>query len=498
MDVTRIKGIKLGLYVFLCICLFIIFYFRYLDLRAGSPTRVDLSTHVLIVENLKNLNFFPGWNKSTVGRHSVSKYLPVYHGLIAYHAAAILLEKLGIPLLGAFLLLMDISLIVILWIFYKIFDSSKAPLLNQVLAIGILLGMFLPNFAQGVESGFLGQIFSIALWMLAYWQWKSGRRHLAAAVVLVAILSYPDFLLWLLPVFILSRKNIRWFWRLCFLIIWVLLVLTVYHRIALAGTDVYSIYPLIFLTIANIFFAKDLRKIKPAEAVAVISFNLVCILFLALHINNMNFSYYAFKFSAPAAVFLGAMVLFVPLKNFRGLLFISMLLLFFPSLGGFNWRTIAHYLRHPVINNAYFQRAQNLKRTLDDLTQKGFCKSQDTLFIPNQEALYIPNNDNDKLINRGNSFLIPNALFLNFELYGFSFVNPNLNKMFWSPIGSVSTAIQALEKNQFFAKIEKGHLDAPICFVVPERFQSSIDSLSNVEVVKKTDGILFVRKQPSI
>jgi hypothetical protein len=368
-------------------CLSILFFnYRYLAPEAGISTRSpDYSTHIAIEQHLKNGLLFPELGKTEKGIHAVSKYLPVYHGLLGFHVSALLLEAIGIPLPGAYLFLMDLSLLICLLFFASVLrqEMKREKRWEHLVAVLTIATIFISNFTRAIDEAFFAQIMSYALLVLAWQMWGWQKRNWSIFFFLFAMGTYPDFLIWVLPVLIFNQRvRLHWAFRVGLGFIWAGLMYTLFTRRNLPGADAVSLYPLMFLPLILALFWKSLQQERRTFFLCLVSFNIVVIGFLVATQSNYTWGYYALKLTYPAVFFLVYAFATMPLlKSSRGRALLAVYVYFFWSSPENFWPLGTRYFeRNEVMNNKFYSSVLKTKDTLANLDGK--CSPTHTLVLP--------------------------------------------------------------------------------------------------------------------
>lgn len=364
------------------------FQYRYLAPEAGVNARSpDYSNHISIEEHLKEGQLFPELDKSKKGLHAVSIYLPVYHGLLGFHSVAWLLEFMGIPLPGAYQLIMDICLAIYLIFFVSLIyrEYKQERRWEQLLAVFTICTIFISNFAGAVEAAFFSQLMSYALCLVGWYFWTTQKKRMSIFIFFCAIFTYPDFLIWLIP-FLVFTKTIRFPLILRFFLglVWCALIGVLYSRRNLVGPEAMSLYPLMFLPLVLLLFWSKLRDEKNVFFVLLLSYSVVVLGFLFASQSHFTWSYYAIKLTYPAVFFLiYAFAKLRLLDNSRGWLLIGLYLIFFWNFADVNFKSITSYFsRSELIDNKFYSVMKETKKTVETLSEA--CNPGHTLVLPHE------------------------------------------------------------------------------------------------------------------
>ncbi|WP_168196657.1 hypothetical protein [Bdellovibrio sp. ZAP7] len=470
----------------------IIFPSRYLGSTSGvSTTGGDYSVHLNINAHIDNLDLFPSLSDKTESLHSVSKYLPIYHGLLGFHITAKFLEFMGIPLPGAYGLIMDLSLLTILLIFLFIAIDNinrKDILIPFALSILTVL-LFIKYFLTAVDAAYYSQLFSHALISLAVYLFTLQKRRSALVLISFAIFCYPDFLLWFIPVALFS-KRCRSFRPILFGILLILAVVP-FKRANLSGPTLTSA-SVYFTTLAFIiFFISGIWNWNRNAAILAGAF---AVYSLSLYLGTMKFSnpsYYAVKLTGFSYLLLPYLLLTVPIR----LTFLRKLVLAAIAFALVYEVSSSHYDIQPFVSNSgNFQNLDYLRAKNASIEiQKnlaGKCIDRTTYKIPAQDK---------------NSFLSLaafNGVLTSFDIYSLNLKSSWLNNFYNGGInGSQGMLIQDLlnENLSVWVKkleteIQRTNLDPDFCLASPKNQASFFAKSQYFE--KLYEGAQFVYFKP--
>jgi hypothetical protein len=482
----------IAIVIFFCLGVFF-FNYRYLMPEAGIASRSpDYSTHISIEQHLKEGQLFPEFGKAEKGLHAVSNYLPIYHGLLGFHATAWLLELLGMPLPGAYLFLMDLSLAVCLLFFGSLLlQELKRERRWEFLAVILTIAtIFISNFTRAVDQAFFPQIMAYALLILAWQLWGTERRILGYFLVMFAIGTYPDFLIWALPVLIFDKRiSLQIAFRVGLGLIWTTLIYTLFTRKNLPGPDAVSLYPLVFLPILVGLFWKSLHQGQRTFLLCLISYTTVTIGFLIASQSNFTWSYYALKLTYPSVFFLLYALIKLPLvKSRRGRSFIAIYVFFFWGFSDVSWSSVARYFaRNDIVNNKTYSSMLTTKSTIEQLD--GQCQPDQTLVLPSQSD--IPPGTEVML-----GLWARNSLLLNSDIYSGFFKDSTLRAVFGKFLDFEKFyRNESLPGNQrFFSTLKRSlPLEHDICIVSPESERSLFNGNPCFVILKEEGGQIYAQ-----
>lgn len=167
---------------------------RYFQSDPGHPSRGewDTAVHIGIVNHILDGNFFPEWNKPETTVHAVSKYLPLYHGIIGSHLLVALLVLLGLSIPVSMLVISDMALLsVALGMF---FVSKRSPFFTAI----VFLLIVVPSFAHMNNQGFFSLVVGSAFTFLGLCLFLKERVLPGYLMIALSFFCYPDSAIWIL------------------------------------------------------------------------------------------------------------------------------------------------------------------------------------------------------------------------------------------------------------------------------------------------------------
>lgn len=443
----------------------------------------DYATHIAIEEHIKQGNLFPEFHKEVKGINSVHQFLPVYHGLVGFHLSAWFLESLGLLLPGAYGFLMDLSLLLLFVGFLFVLQQIdyRERWLEVLVGFLLFLSMVPYQFSRGVEDAFFSQLYSYSFFILALYFYLKQHLKLAIGLLLVAAITYPDVLLWLLPAFILTKG--RLVFKIGAFFIWCGLMWALIGRINATGFVNYSLYPFVFLVFAFLLFAKDIFKKDHNIFLLLTSFIIICLFYLVLGMKNFNFSYYSVKLTYPAIFWLVFIVLrYIQFRSAKGLLFMALLLIYFPSKSEFSFSPIVKYFsKTENISNLNYQSMINVKNTIAQLEKQKVCEASKSLVLHYAD---------DKAAQNPNLlFWARNAVLANYDLYDYAFINLDFNQ-----IGSNFFVLTSMPIKEVKEILSKMSISNAACLVVDHQ---NADLFKNFNLIKEDNGVSYFLLRPS-
>ena len=483
----------LGVGLFLVIGIFF-FQYRYLAPEAGINAKsADYSNHISIEQHLKEGLFFPDWDNAETGPHAVSRYLPVYHGLVGFHAIALIVESLGVPLPGAYQLILDLCLAIYMSFFFLVLarEMRKEKRWEFVLAIIAIATLFLSNFSSAVESAFFSQILSYAVLLVGWYFWTERKFKISLGFYLFASVCYPDFLIWLLPILVLSKEfKIHVAFRVGLFALWAGLLYILFVRRNLVGPESISLYPFFFLPLILVCFFRKLYNDNRFYFHALLSYTVVALGFLIATQHHFTWSYYAVKLTYPSVLFL--VFTFSKIKMFdtrSGRAFVAFYVFFFWSFADLNTQAIADYFRRSdLINNQFYTEMLSTRVVLDQLRAQ--CDPVQTLVLPGD----------DDLPSGGTKLRIwaKNSLLRNLDISSVEFKAPAFKKMY-SAVYFFEKEFSQAEgisggRQRFFTNIrtlEPQFRD--VCIVSPSSDRTLFKENPCFEILKEEGGQIYAR-----
>lgn len=463
-----------------------------LDMGGVSTQLEDYATHINIEQHLKQGLIFPEAHKEVMGANAVHKYLPVYHGLVGFHLSSWLLESLGLPLPGAYGFLMDLSLLALLLCFvFMLREVDLRKKWFEALVAIVLFFSFMPfQFFKAVDNAFFSQVWAYTLTFLSFHSYSQKKFKLCGFLFLLSIITYPDILLWTLPVlFFASVPKYKFLYRGVIASVWLVLMLAFAKRIDFIGPfNYYNLFPLVFLIFVFALYAKDLFKKNQRVFYFTLSFISICTFFLILSMKNFNFSYYALKLTYPGTLFL--LLLFiksVDAKTFRGLLVTGLSLFFIFTYSDFKLAPIQKYFSASRnITNTNYQSTILVSRNL-----KSMCDRKSSLVLP---LLSNASAENPNLL-----FWAANAPLLNFDIYDYSFTEKEFSPVFSNSFFELAYLFRDdIDKGyrSFVDKFDKASFKKPICLVVDAKVKDLFKD-KKYQQFKVEDGYAYFKLSSS-
>lgn len=411
------------------LCLLVIVFFSFGITRYWSPsggvssTSGDLGIYVAISEHISSGLLFPELHKTAQDVHSVSKYLPIYHGLLGFPLLAMAFEKIGMPRLGSYQAVLDLSLVIILWSFLSFFlEKLKTGWRWEYLLAGFfVVPIFLTYFASAASYAFFSQLLSQAMLVLAAWCWHQRRYKLAAFFLFWGVFSYPDFLIPLIPVFLFTTVARPWsYLKTPAALVWVVLMYIPLQRAHLPGPYASNLYPFILVALTLIIFSKELFKRDRPLFIFVGAHVIYGVVALLYGMENFNPSYYAMKICSLSYFLLPYLWLKLPLlKEAKGRVLTVCCLVFLPQFGEVWNPQIPAYFRLPSgFNNSDYAKSLDIKNNLHALSE--LCELPKTVVLPN----YTETNEQRQIL----SLMISNSLLLSYDIYSYRLLEPQLNQ----------------------------------------------------------------------
>lgn len=467
------------------ILLLALVYFRGYAPSAGVATgSADYGNHISISEHLKSFDLFPELSKTHQGIHSVSKYLPIYHGLVGFHVLALVFESLGMPRPGSYGILLDLSLLVIVFVFLSLLREKlrNGWRWEYLIAILFLFPIYFTYFAEAANYSFYAQLLSQALIVGAFYLWRKGWAKTAVAFLVYAVFTYPDFTIWLIPpvLFVMTTKPWKYL-RVPLALFWLAMAATPFPRAHLPGPDIPTLYCLLIVTVLLAAYAKDLLAKQKGFFWIAVCHVAYCILFLLVTTKDMTFSYYAMKFAAFSFLLVPYFFLSVPvLSSAKGRLVTACLLAFLPFQAQL-WtaQVPAYFQPTKYVDNKTYAQAQQVRAQAP-------CASANTYFTMDESLT-----DVDQSKSRT---IVRNAMLMNYDIYSFDMTQPDLNVELTpkSPFGPMTTFLR-MTNSEVAALIEKTTLKSELCLIVPNDFADKYSGSTKLELLKQANGFTIFK-----
>jgi hypothetical protein len=174
---------------------------RWFGEGVGFPSEGwDYGSHLVLLNELMRGHLFPEWGGGTGSVHVLATWLPLYHGILGAHFfSACLVWLFGITAPKAMLIVGDLSLALYLGVIASFLYQSKSRFTVFVGAMLVML-FAVPAFTSAVEFGFFSQISSFGFYALSLWFLERRQFKTSAFVLAWAGFTYPDGLMWFMPV----------------------------------------------------------------------------------------------------------------------------------------------------------------------------------------------------------------------------------------------------------------------------------------------------------
>jgi hypothetical protein len=476
IEIEKMKRLKITILATALLLIAVISPSRYLKPDAGVTTTVDYANHLNISSHVRTLDLFPSIDSLEQGRHGVSKYLPIYHGLIGFHLTAAVLEILGIPLPGAYNLLLDLCLLSILVVFvFFLIDRRKENVWGVAFSAILIPPLFYGYFVQAVVSGFYSQLLSQALIVIAFYLFAENWKKTSVGLFIFALFCYPDFLIWIIPVALLSPKY-NWKIKVPLLLPLAVLAITPFARGTLAGPVITSYYVYLSAILLVLTLLPNLWKQNRKIAIASASFVIYSLALILVTMKHFNASYYGTKIAAFSYLLLPYLLVTNSLtESFKkkvvfvivGFLVISA----YPDLASIN---MLDYLKaRTSFNNSNYRIARIV-----------FAEIQNSVSSCNVQSTYkIPASGDDEITNG-----VFNGVLMNFDIYSID-TNPYLNLIQQLKEESPEVWMSNLEQ-----KIQSNQINTDFCLAVPHKEMSIFANSQYFE--KLYEGAQFVYVKP--
>jgi hypothetical protein len=499
LSATRDQEMKSWFLTFVACLIFLgVGWARYWGPGGGIPAvAMDYSTHLNISEHLRHGWLFQEWDRPAAGRHSVSKYLPVYHGILGFHFAALVLESVGIPRPGAYALLMDLSLLSVLLVFFSLLREKIKTGWRWEYGVAaiFIVPVYTVFFTEAALATFYAQLLSQGLLALAYYSWRRKQKAWALAFVAYATFTYPDFMIWLLPVFLAQKTSGRWtLLKIPAALFWLALAIVPLQRALLPGPYVTNLYPLGIAALIWLVFCKELYKNHRGLFITTGVFCAYSAVLLLYKIENMNPSYYAVKLAGFAFLLMPLLLLELPLLSWsRGRILLACTLCLLPWQGELWSKDVVGYISPThFFNNRLYLEVQDLKKNAVFSAPVAPCLATESFFIM------------DRLSgDEGFAFKLAaaNALLMNSDIAQSDLLHPEMHSFYYTQKGNgsavsfirtfqgeegVSSLLQGLRQKTFSRKI---------CVIAGPETERALEASGLFEVLGHERSWSFLRSR---
>ncbi|WP_413293251.1 hypothetical protein ACLSU7_17860 [Bdellovibrio sp. HCB185ZH] len=487
--------IKLGLILACIIFTAVIFPQRYLAMDAGvSTSSADYANHLNISEHVRSMDIFPSFSEKQIGMHAVSKYLPIYHGLLGFHLLARFAETLGIPLPGAYSLIMDLSLlsILIIFLFIALDRFQKKYFIEICLGFLVLFTYFLSYFMEGINLAFFSQLLSQALFTITIYLLSNKYIKTALFTGLLATITYPDFLIWTAPILLLAKWNKYSFLKIPLTFLWLLILWQPFHRSNLAGPVVTSPS---FVALSILFIAifyMEILKTNRAMAISSLAFASYTVFLFAASTKLFTPSYYASKLASFSYLLIPYLLLHTSILSkpaHRVFIVVATVVLCFEFTGSDSWPVNLRSIS--TFSNADYLSGRNIIAEIESSVLNQNCSRSTTYPL----VFETTTNHFLKVANLG-------GMLTNYDIYSGNIRSTSLNEFFsGTTLGSLMTMTNsALTSNPsvWITSIEKGlqngRLHSDFCLAIPPESSSYFAKSQYFE--KLYEGAKFVYFKP--
>lgn len=491
MLISGLRKNALNLMVFLfCI---VLLYIRCQQPSAGIYAvlyQSDFTTHVSISSHVKNVNFFPYLNLDHIGEHGVSKFLPIYHGMILFPLTAAVLEYLGLPMPGAYQFIMELSVLLSIFFIFNFITLFKPNFINLSIIICLIIFVLLPNFAKAITLGFYSQTFAVMFLLAAYYYYLKLNTKVCFTLLVCAAWCSPDFLLWLIPGFVVKNNSLNSIIKGILCLGWVVLTIVFFRRLSLYGPSSYNINSIFILLFVFTLNYKSIQHQAQRLTYTIACFLIISIFFMTMRFNNFDFSYYAVKLTCPAILFL--IYIFLIMKLQKKMQYLSLFsFIFFGISPNFSsdLKTVYEYFTPTTITNQAYKKKMEILRTYEKIEFR--CKNQDTIsFLADKEFT----------ANERKTAVILNALLTNYDLTTLNFKNDRFSMAF-------RKARLRDEQFKYFLTIGKdekelinllipqldNNINSDLCFIIPQDWIFMFSKTRHIKIIGNYRDTAFIK-----
>lgn len=184
-------------FLFFLLCLFFIrYFFGYFSFPGQSW---DYGSHIAIAESLGRMEFFPEWFAAQKSEHTISRFMPIYHGLWGSHLLLLIGKALGMPMTSVMLLALDASLLVTVSYFFRMAIVAKYTAYQLVLFMAAVFFSLIVLFYTHARLGMFSQIVSTGFLFGSLIFSDLGKSRWATAFLGYSLFCYPANAIWAMP-----------------------------------------------------------------------------------------------------------------------------------------------------------------------------------------------------------------------------------------------------------------------------------------------------------
>lgn len=477
MNVDRVKL----LLILISALLFLSFFkSRYLSPLGGVYTSFsDLGIHILASGHIEKADIFPYIHRDSIGEHGVSQYLPIYHGLLGFHVLAYAFELAGVPRLGSYQLILDIglSLLTLTAIFFLL-DSWRSGMRTEVILVITLSPLYYLFYKQAVEYGFYSQILSQSLLALSLYLYTKQRVILSSVIGIYAAFCYPDFIIWIGPLFLFITDRYGKLWKPFLVFLILVMGLVPFLRANLAGVSAGTPYMPLFCILFSFLFFRETRNSREIFSISLV-FAIYIVALSLYNFRSIEFHYYAAKLASFSYLLFPILIIHVrPLSFRQGRWFFIIFFLFLIS------------------DESWSQLAKIMPRTINENyeeARKALLKGQ-RLVECQRKPIFILPQSSWKLID----LIIANSLALNYDMYSHEIAESSLRRFYPSATSFFDSLMEDREKQWKDFIEEKGgsnSLQSDLCLAIPNEYRDIFATASGLVTIGTGDQFFYVQPQ---
>lgn len=321
------------------------------------------------MEEIKHGHLFPELYESSQNENTVSRFLPIYAGILGAHFLTLAFHLLsGLSIVKVMLVLSDLAIAITFYGLFKVAKKAELSALGLVYLFATQGLLLLYQF----EFGFYAQTLGIALGYLAIIQ---ERQVLKTWIMFAAGICYPDIFLWTLPLLISQAwREEKKGWQLYAAVLTILflgLLVVLLGRLRLSGTaevDWISYSAIVFI----LFFV--FRKLPRVSKFYIAAFTVITLaLLLCSELKFGQLRYYARKPLYWSPIFLALV-----LPSFRWKRGIGLLLVPLTLLVAWDWESIELQAKRMISSAGVISSEQEIQ--VRNLIQDRNCR--EGLFLP--------------------------------------------------------------------------------------------------------------------
>jgi hypothetical protein len=227
---------------------------RWTDNHGGYPSsRWDFGSHFSIIESLKQGRFFLELDQPIASEHTISRFLPIYHGILGSHALALAVSLVAESTTRSMQIVTDIAFLV--GLFSLLYLALKLNV--SVSGLVAVLYFFSYYFILMTSFGYFSQTTGTSIALLA-WAISPRWKYLKLFFWVISGWCYPDVLLLILPWEVYRRKTwdgVRIFLAATFVLLISVLIGRLNLKAAIIEDPIFLLGYFLLITFGALLFA---------------------------------------------------------------------------------------------------------------------------------------------------------------------------------------------------------------------------------------------------